>query len=733
MLREGSGLARAARARRLLLCAVAVAAALAAACRRGTPGSFRGAPILLISVDTLRADHLPAYGYRGVETPNLDALRKDSVLFENAYSHVPLTLPSHTTIFTGLLPPQSGVRDNLGYALSAAPATLAARLKAAGYATGGAVSSIVLSHATGVSRGFDLWDDSIEPTKASQSISRVQRSGSETEEVLAAWISEHDKSPFFAFLHLFEPHSPYQPPEPFASRYKEHPYDGEIARADDIVGTFVRYLKDRGIYDRSIVIFLSDHGEGLDEHGEDEHGVLLYREEIHVPLMVKLPKQLRGGASVPAPVALTDVFPTVMELSGLPPVAGLAGRSLGPDLRGEPPASSAARRIYGETLYPRLHLGWSDLSSLVDARNQYIGSPRPELYDIVADPGERNDLAAGLPPAFRSMRAELSRMARPYQAPGATDAEQVKKLAALGYISATAADPNAKDLPAPRDRIGAVSSLKKGFGALQAGRDAEAAQVLGELLRREPGMTDVWQMYSEALMNLGRDAEALEALQTAAKLSPGNPQILMALSEYYMATGRFNEARKHAEAVGDAGTASPHEVLARIALAEGDLAGAEREARAALERYPQKRVPRLILARVLHDRRDCAGALRELDTVRRPRSAEATVAFQNMNYLRGDCLARMGRTAEAEEAFHEEIKAFPTNAAARAGLAMLYASEGREADARGALGSLVSEVATPDAYFAAIRTYEILGDAEAAGELKRDLKRKFPGAKERKG
>ena len=280
----------------------------------------------------------------------------------------------------------------------------------------------------------------------------------------------------------------------------------------------------------------------------------------------------------------------------------------------------------------------------MDARNQYIESPRPELYDIVADPGERNDLAAGLPPAFRSMRAELSRMARPYQAPGATDAEQVQKLAALGYISATAADPNAKDLPAPRDRIGAVSSLKKGFGALQAGRNAEAAQVLGELLQREPGMTDVWQMYSEALMNLGRDAEALAALQTAAKLSPGNPQILMALSEFYMATGRFDEARKHAEAVGEAGTASPHEALARIALAEGDLAGAEREARAALDRYPQKRVPRLILARVLHDRRDCAGALRELDAARRPRGAEATVAFQNLNYLRGDCLARMGRT-----------------------------------------------------------------------------------------
>jgi Tfp pilus assembly protein PilF len=331
------------------------------------------------------------------------------------------------------------------------------------------------------------------------------------------------------------------------------------------------------------------------------------------------------------------------------------------------------------------------------------------------------------------MRAELSRMARPYQAPGASDAEQVKKLASLGYISASPADADAKDLPSPRDRIRNVSSLKRGFTALQTGRYEEAVQVLGELLKKEPKMLDVWQMYAEACQALGREAEALSALQTAARLSPGNPQILMALSDFYMSNGRFDEARKHAEAIGDAGTASPHEMLARIALAEGNLAEAEKEARAALERYPQKRVPRLILARVLHDRRDCAGALAELDLARRPRGGEGTVPFQNLNYLRGDCLARMGRAAEAEQAFREEIKSYPGNAAARAGLAMLYASEGREADARGALGALVADVATPEAYFAAIRTYEILGDPGTANELKRELGKKFPGARERKG
>ncbi len=722
-------------ARPVRACAAVAAAAgllLAPGCRRDGRLEFRGAPVVLITVDTLRADHLPAYGYRGVATPNIDALRRDAVLYENAYSHVPLTLPSHATIFTGLLPPQNGVRDNLGYALGAEPATIASFLEEKGYATGGAVSAIVLSHATGISRGFEFYEDAVEPTKVNQTLSRVQRRGNETAALLTEWIGGRGGKPFFAFLHLFEPHSPYEPPEPFRSRYALS-YDGEVARADEIVGGFLKFLKDRGLYDEAIVVFLSDHGEGLGDHGEDEHGVLLYREAIRVPLIVKLPGGRHAGATVKGPVGLTDLFPTVAALTGHPAPPGLPGRSLTEGLAGAAPASAGgARRIYSETLYPRLHLGWSDLASLVDDRSHYIESPRPELYDIVADPGEKRDLSAGLPPAFRALRAELSRMPRPLQAPGSTDPEQMKKLAALGYISASSADLAKKNLPAPRDRIGAVENLKAGFGALQAGRHAEAVKVLGALLESEPGMTDVWQMYAEASLKLGRDAEALRALQTAAKLAPGNPQVLMALSDYYLQIGNFDEARRHAEAVGDAGTASPHETLARIALAQGDLDAAERSARAVLEKYPSRRVPRLILGRVLHDRRDYAGALVELERVRRPHAEESTVLLQNLNFLRGDSFARLGREAEAEAAFREEIRDFPGNPAPRAALAMLYASQGRETEARKTLGDLVFEVRSPEAYFAAIRTYEILGDPASAREIRADLQRRFPEAKERR-
>jgi len=700
-------------------------------CRRGSELVSPGAPVILISVDTLRADHLPAYGYRGVDTPNLDAFRQDAVLFENAYSQVPLTLPSHTAIFTGLLPPQNGVRDNLGYALGPEPATIAGTLKEKGYATGGAVSTIVLSHATGVSRGFDFYEDSIEPNKVNQSISRVQRGGSDTQALLAEWVAGHSGKPFFAFLHLFEPHSPYEPPEPYLSRYKLR-YDGEIARADEIVGRFLKFLKECGVYDRALIVFLSDHGEGLNDHGEDEHGVLIYREAIHVPLMVKFPKSARRGESVRAAVGLVDVFPTVAQVLGIPVPVGLAGRSLiGAFGRAGAAAAAEPRRIYSETLYPRLHLGWSDLASLVDDRDHYIESPRPELYDLAADPGEKNDLAAGLPPAFRSMRAELARMPRPLQPPGNSDPEQMKKLAALGYISASTADLTKKDLPAPRDRIGAVAQLKEGFGALQGGRYAEAVAVFGKLLKSEPGMTDVWQMYGEACMKLGKEDEALAALLQAAKLSPLNPQVMMALSDYYLETGNYEEARKHAEAAGDSGSTSPHENLARIALVKGDLDAAERESRAALAKYPLRRIPHLMIARSRHDRGDYTSALAELDLAARPRSGDTTL-LQNLNYLRGDTLARLGREAEAEAAFLQEVRDFPGNASPRAAIAFLYASQGREADARKALADLVRDLHTPEAYFAAMKTYEILGDPQSAAGLRAEQRRLFPNARERK-
>jgi len=266
---------------------------------------------------------------------------------------------------------------------------------------------------------------------------------------------------------------------------------------------------------------------------------------------------------------------------------------------------------------------------------------------------------------------------------------------------------------------------------MQRGQFAEAVVAFRKLLADEPGMTDVWQMYGDSLMKLGREEEALAALKEAARLSPGNPQVLMALSDYYLEIGNYAEARRHAEAAGDAGTTSPHDNLARIAIIEGDLATAEKEARLSLAKYPSRRVPHMILGRVLHDRHDYAAALVELDLASQPHGTEQ-VPLQNLSFLKGDSLARLGREVEAEKAFLQEIRDFPTGAAPRAALAVLYASQGREAEARKALSDLVRELNTPTAYFAAIKTYEILGDPRTAAVLRAEQQRAFPGAREHK-
>ncbi|HYM60177.1 MAG TPA: sulfatase, partial [Thermoanaerobaculia bacterium] len=273
---------------RRLAILIAVVALLATSCRRGEVStSGKRAPVILISIDTLRADHLPLFGYKDVETPNIDALRRDGILFTNAFCHVPLTLPSHVTVLTGLLPPDNKVRNNIGYKLDPAVPTLPGILKASGYATGASVSAYVLRGSTGLGPSFDFYDDAI-ASKPGTPVGSLQRSGKASEEIAARWIGENDSKPFFFFLHLFEPHSPYTPPEPFRSRFRL-PYDGEIATADAIVGDLLDFLRKRGLYDKAIIVLMSDHGEGLYEHGEPEHGIFLYREAIHVPLIVKLP------------------------------------------------------------------------------------------------------------------------------------------------------------------------------------------------------------------------------------------------------------------------------------------------------------------------------------------------------------------------------------------------------------------------------------------------------------
>lgn len=686
--------------------AVFAAVLLTAACGK-RPAVFRGAPVFIVCVDTLRADRLPVYGYASVATPSLDALARDSIVFDNAISHVPLTLPSHVSLFTGLLPFQHGVRDNLGYRLAKERPTLATLLKASGYATGAAVSAVVLDHGTGISRGFDFYDDVIEAREAAQAIGQVQRTGGETETVLRRWIDRQPSGArVFAFLHLYEPHSPYEPPEPFRSRYKSAPYDGEVAASDAVVGRFLDFLREKDLYDRSLVVFLSDHGEGLGDHGEDEHGIFLYREEVRVPLFVKLPRSRHAGERVAAPAQIADVVPTVLSALGETVPQGLAGASLVPFVEGK----ATIRRVYSETVYPRYHFGWSDLASLTDDRHQYIHAPRAELYDWSADPAERNDLAPGLPPAFRSMRAELSRMQRPLQAPGASDPETIRKLASLGYIGAAAPDTSGAELPDPKDRIGTIGRLKEASRLAAQFRDAEGIALLTRLAEENPRMLDVWETLARLLRRAGRTREAIAALERADRLAPGTPQIMLGLADLHRENRDFARARSLALAAGEAGAPGVGEELAAIALDSGDLETAGREAETVLARAPDARAPRLVLARVAVARGDLARGLANLDAALDLDRASGRTPAIGFRSLRADILARTGREKEAEEDFRAEIASYPDNLDGWARLALLYASQGRGADLDELLQAMTKRVPTPQAYDAALRVSRIIGD-----------------------
>jgi arylsulfatase A-like enzyme/Tfp pilus assembly protein PilF len=699
-----------------------------------------GTPVVLISIDTLRSDHLPAYGYRGVETPAIDAMRRDAVLFEKAYAITPLTFPSHSSLLTGVLPAVHGVRDNVGYSLDPKKIRggelpyLPWILKQHGYATGGAVSAYVLQGKNGLSTGFDLYEDSIE-FRTNTGLGGLQRPGTETLRLALPWLRGAAAKPFFLFFHLYEPHAPYQPPEPFASRYRSVPYDGEIAQADKIVGDLIAELKRLGVYDKALIVLLSDHGEGLGDHGEEEHGVLLYDEAIHVPLLVKLPGGQLAGSSCAKPAALTDVVPTVLSLLKLPLPPALKGTSLADLLAPAAPV----RRVYSETFYPRLHFGWSDLASLTDGEHHYIDGPDPELYDLRQDPKERTNVLVRERRIFGEMRQELAGYDRRLAPPAAVDEEARQAMISLGYVGSVASGGTSGatgPLPDPKAHLGELADLKAGF-QLAAQQDARgAAAAFRRVLDENPGMVDAWEFLGRSLQKLGDTDGALDAYREALRRSNGSPHIAVAAASLYFDLGRLDEAAEHAKMAIAAHPSFAHGLLAQIALRRKDLDTAEREARLAMEDKQLRVGPMITLAEVLHAR----GRYEEaLDLTKRAaeaydaREAKDPELIQGLSLIRGKILADMGDAAGAEASFEEEIRRFPHDVRAYSNLAILYALSGRPERVPEALKRMVDASPTPAAYAEAVKTLRALNNPAAAESLLRFAQGKFPGSAELRG
>jgi arylsulfatase A-like enzyme/Tfp pilus assembly protein PilF len=595
------------------LAAVAFLGALAVAlgCRReaGPKGESPPPPIVVISVDTLRSDRLPAYGYTAVATPAIDALRAGAVLYRRAYSHAPLTLPSHASLFTGLLPSAHGVRDNVGYTLDAKRhPSLPVLLRQRGYTTGAAVSAFVLRSETGIGEGFDHYDDTIQ-TRVGRGLSGLQRTGTETVARALSWVDGAGERPFFLFVHLYEPHAPYAAPEPFRSRY-ELAYDAEVAAADAAVGELLDGLRARGIYDRALVVLLSDHGEGLGEHGEDGHGVFLYRHDLQVPLIVKLPARGSARGVVDSPVGLTDVFPTLLVHAGVPVPAG------GPPalpLPGDPAFPATRRGLYAETFTPRLHFGWSELTSWIDGDLHYVHGPDPELFDLARDPGETRSIFRERRRAATDMRAALARESAPLAPPAAVDRETRKALAALGYVGQASLEATGP-LPDPKAMLPTLAHLHQGLELYARDRPAEAAAALRQAVADNPRMVDGWDYLGRSYQKLRQHERALEAFREAMRLSGGLPEVALATAMSLVEVGRPDEAllvlRHQLER-------SPEElrlafVEVRVLLAQGRLDEAERRADEVLARAPDDADAVYQRGTVRMARRDLGGAERDL-------------------------------------------------------------------------------------------------------------------------
>jgi len=689
--------------------AIIVSAALFAACH-GSRGAVDGrAPIIIISIDTLRSDHLPAYGYTKVETPAIDRFRSDAILFEHAYSHCPLTLVSHASVFTGLLPADHGIRDNLGYDLNPKAKTLAELLKSKGYATGGAVSAVVLRGETGIKRGFDYWEDSIDIDPTFLSIGRAQRSGEATRALAQKWIGQHDRDaqPFFFFFHIYEPHTPYEPVEPFRSRYPSA-YDGEVATADDVVGKFLDYLRAEGIYDKATILLMSDHGEGLGDHGEDEHGVLLYHETLQVPLMLKLPKSARKGTSVSAPVQLIDVFPTIASAFGA--TQSLAGRSL----LDVGDAKSDARPIYSETYYPRLHFGWNDLHSLISGAKHYIHAADPELYDLTADPAESKNVLLDDRRTYVALREQIKPYIKSAATPSAVDDEQKQQLIALGYVGSTVSTAPDAVLPDPKKNIGKANAISQAFRLFRDNKYDETLAVTSGLLRDNPNMLDIWALQSRALAKLGRREEAIDAAKQGLRVSPGSASLVVTVANLSLELGRLDDAEAHAKLILKQTPHDAHEVLARVWLRRKNFAKAREEANAAFDNDKNRPGGLMLLGQIALEEAKPDEALRDLDQAASILQSTQRSALARLNFFRGDALARMGRSEEAEAAFREEIKNFPTDPQPYKNLILLYAVEGRNDAATQIIFALEKAAPTPPSYVAISETLKTIGDAKGA-------------------
>lgn len=510
---------------------------LAAACCLGLTGCASEPPwnVLLVTFDTTRADHLAPYGHPDARTPTIDRLAAEGFLFERAQTAVPITCPSHSTIMTGTYPLYHGVRDNSHYVLPEEMTTLAEILHRAGYSTGAAVGAFPLLARYGLDQGFDTYDDRVARPYEDFRGRRIvgarklffdERPAGRVNDAILPWLRLHVDKPFFAWLHYFDPHQPLQPPPPYDQIFAGDPYLGEIAYADESFGRVIAELEAAGIAERTVIVFTADHGEGRGEHDEATHALLNYETTLRVPLIIKIPER-RGGERISQRVGTVDIAPTILDLLGLEAPAEVQGRSLTGLLSGDDDKAQDGL-YYAETLAPRLMHGWGELRTIYQGPHKYIHGPRPELYDVAADPGEQRNLITEQPRQATMLEGRLAGLISALEgdtsaAVRETDPETIERLAALGYLSSRGERPpfgpealTTEGQP-PQDHVGDITLMSQVKGLLHQMRYREAKDAARRLLECEPTSPFHLGLLAWALAGLGQNEEAMDLLDGVAE------------------------------------------------------------------------------------------------------------------------------------------------------------------------------------------------------------------------
>jgi choline-sulfatase len=623
---------------------------------------LKGANILLVTLDTTRADRLGCYGYADAETPVLDGLARDGVLFERCITPTAFTLPSHASIMTGKSPASHGVRINGDLALADAQTTLAERLSEAGYRTGAFVGAFVLDGRWGLKQGFEHYDDNFDLKPGEQlDLAGVQRPGDKVVDAALKWLQQTDTRPFFAWVHLYDPHTPYEPPEPWRSRLNDslsHLYDGEIAFADSQVGRLIDWIASQGLAKKTIVIAVGDHGEGLGSHGEAEHGYFVYDYAVHVPFIVRLPVAGLRGVRVPAQVRTIDLVPTLLELIGAGTPSNIDGESLVPMVAH--PSREGPKFAFSESMSPPMQYGWSALYSLRTQRYKYIEAPKPELYDLREDPDEADNRLTRLPEVARELHAELEKIqkgmsaAKPEAQEANIDEETMRRLASLGYIGGTMATKKSesKVLADPKDMLHLYNAVGVAARQITDKDFAGAATELEGVLKEDPQNPQARFLLAMCYEKTDRNAEAKAILDGVLKDDPENLRGLIAMAGLLAKEGKTEEM---------------------VAVCKRALAKDERNAQA----YA-------LLADAYMGANDYAAALPYLQKA----VAIQSKLTRNRNNLAA-CLIGLRRFDEAETELTDILSTHPKCPLAHFNLGLMYEEEGRFGDARAAYATEV--------------------------------------------